>query len=120
MSKLLSSILSQVTWFPAGAAGNFPDGELRVLRLGGRAYGIRRELDGSWFAIELSCRHQGADLAAGVRDGSIVTCPRHGWRYDLATGACLTDPTQGLRTLEVRVEDGRVRLRTAELGDGPA
>ena len=47
--------------------------------------------------------------------GEIVECPRHGWRYDLRSGACLTDPSQPLRKLAVRVESGRVWVRTAPL-----
>jgi nitrite reductase/ring-hydroxylating ferredoxin subunit len=109
-----------VTWLRAGAIDDFPPGELRVLRLAGRVFGVRREPDGGWFAVELSCRHQGGDLSAGRREGSIATCPRHGWRYDLATGACLTHPLRPLRALAVDVAAGRVRIRTAGLAGGGA
>jgi len=60
---------------------------------------------GALVALEMSCKHQGADLTAGAFDGTIVTCPRHGWRYDLATGACLSPPNgPPLRRHAVRVE----------------
>lgn len=73
--------------------------------------GIRQAADGTVSALELACRHQGADLSAGQRDRdrtSIVTCPRHAWRYDLETGACLTDPALPLRSLLVRCESGKL------------
>lgn len=42
--------------------------------------------EGHWYAIDAMCAHQGGPLAQGlVRDGC-VTCPWHGWQYDLATG----------------------------------
>jgi nitrite reductase/ring-hydroxylating ferredoxin subunit len=104
-------------WLPAGPVEQFPEGEIRIRHLLGRAFGVRREAGGGWRAIELACRHQGADLTAGRRDGSIVVCPRHGWRYDLATGACLTDPSLPLRSLEVRIESGKVWIRSPPLGE---
>lgn len=97
-------------WLRIGTVGQFPIGELRIFRLLGRVCGVRREADGSWFALELACRHQGADLAVGSRTGSTVTCPRHGWSYDLADGRCLTAPDRPLRRLGIREEDGAVRL----------
>ena len=68
-----------------------------------------RRADGEISALELACRHQGADLSAGQREGRIVvTCPRHAWRYDLATGACLTEPGLPLRALAVKSEAGKL------------
>lgn len=100
-----------MTWIRIGTAADFPPGELHVRHLLGRPVGIRQDATGQISALELACRHQGADLSAGARDGkqgSIVTCPRHAWRYDLATGACLTEPTLPLRLLAVKHEAGKL------------
>lgn len=94
-----------------GRSEEFPPETLRVLRLLGRAVAVRRDATGVLTARELSCRHQGADLSAGIREGAVVTCPRHGWRYDLESGRCLTDPDFPLRSFEVSEEGGVVRLR---------
>ncbi|MBM4370860.1 MAG: Rieske 2Fe-2S domain-containing protein [Deltaproteobacteria bacterium] len=79
------------------------------LRLMGRPVGILRTSAGAPVARELSCKHQGADLSTGDRVGCIITCSRHGWRYDLATGECLL-PTGAppLREHAVAVQDGAV------------
>ncbi len=37
------------------------------------------------------------------REGEILTCPWHGWEFDLLTGDCITD-TRRLRTFPVKVE----------------
>lgn len=100
-----------MTWIRIGTAAEFTPGQLHVRHLMGRPVGVRQASDGTISAIELACRHQGADLSAGQREpglGSIVTCPRHGWRYDLATGACLTEPDLPLRPLAVKSEDGKL------------
>ncbi len=97
-----------MTWIRIGTAADFPPGELHVRHLLGRPVGIRQDAAGEISALELACRHQGADLSAGNRQGSIVTCPRHAWRYDLATGACLTEPELPLRPLAVRCDAGKL------------
>jgi len=38
------------------------------------------------FAIEDACNHAGASLSEGERDETCVTCPMHGYIFDLATG----------------------------------
>jgi len=79
------------------------------LKLIGKPVGILLTPDGLVVARELSCKHQGADLSAGDRKGTVVTCPRHGWEYDLATGECLV-PKEGasLREHPVVVDAGIV------------
>ena len=43
-------------------------------------------VDGVPYAIEDACNHAGASLAEGTRHGTCVTCPMHGYRFDLTTG----------------------------------
>jgi nitrite reductase/ring-hydroxylating ferredoxin subunit len=109
-----------VTWIRIGTAADFPSGELHVRHLLGRPVGIRQDGAGSFSAMELACRHQGADLSAAAREGAIVTCPRHGWRYDLESGACLTEPGLPLHRVEVRQDGEKLFLRLgSRLGPEP-
>ena len=41
---------------------------------------------GKYYAISGRCTHAGGDLSKGKLDGSIVTCPRHGSKFDVTTG----------------------------------
>jgi nitrite reductase/ring-hydroxylating ferredoxin subunit len=61
-------------------------------------------------AFDNACAHLGLELDDGtVRDG-VLTCVHHGFRYDLATGECLTASTVALQSHPVRVVDGRVQV----------
>ena len=87
----------------------------RTYKLLGRPVGVFKRPDGSFHAMEMACRHQGADLSGGsVRDG-VITCPWHGWRYDLATGSCVWGSSASLRAhrCEIRGGDIYVSLRPA-------
>lgn len=60
---------------------------------------------GTIYAFSDSCRHAGGSLSSGVLRDEIVTCPLHGWAYNVRTGKSLIPPV-GLRiqTYEVRIE----------------
>ena len=60
---------------------------------------------GNFFAIENTCKHRGGPLGEGGLEGNTVTCPLHGWEYDVTTGACLTNPAVKQKTYTVKVED---------------
>ncbi len=51
--------------------------------------------DGDYYAIGSRCTHRGGDLSKGKLEGCIVTCPRHGSRFDLKTGKCIAGPESG-------------------------
>jgi nitrite reductase (NADH) small subunit len=57
-----------------------------------------------YFAMDGICPHAGGPLGAGSLDGCVVTCPWHGWQFDVTTGAhCLSDRIRQT-TYPVRIE----------------
>lgn len=49
-------------------------------------------VDGTFYAIDGICAHAGGPVGKGELNGCIVTCPWHGWQYDVSTGRhCLTE-----------------------------
>ncbi len=66
------------------------------------------------FAIGNECPHQGGNLCDGWIEGEIVTCPLHGWEFDLRTGVCMTVPGERVPGYRVTVEDGAVHLESVE------
>jgi len=107
-----------VDYLRIGAAETFNSPEMTVLSLLGRRVGVWRDKTGEWQAMEMACRHQNGDLSQGSREGDIVTCPRHGWRYDLSSGACLTEAWARLRRYGIKVEKGGVWVSTRPLESG--
>jgi len=83
-------------------------------------------VDGDLFALENRCAHHGAPLCHGRvsgallpsapgeyrygREGRVLTCPWHGWEYDLETGKTLFDSGIWVRTFEACWEDGKAVL----------
>ena len=60
--------------------------------------------DGKFYALDNACQHHGGPLAEGMIAGTSVTCPWHGWQYDIPSGQCATDPSVKNQRFEVKVE----------------
>jgi nitrite reductase (NADH) small subunit len=67
-----------------------PLGEGRVVTIRGRRIALFHTASG-WFALDNACSHRGGPLADGILSDHCVTCPLHDRRFELATGAALTD-----------------------------
>ncbi len=65
-------------------------------------------IEGTFYAMSNVCLHRGGPLADGIVDGGAVTCPLHGWEYDVRTGRNLANPAARLKTYAVRVDGGRI------------
>ena len=62
-------------------------------------------VDGTFYAVEDLCTHDGGPLDQGELDGCRIMCPRHGALFDVTTGAALTLPAVvPLPTYAVRVD----------------
>jgi len=65
------------------------------------------------------CPHEDVDLADGDIEGSVVSCPGHGYHFDLITGRCTHDPTLCLRRFAV-ILDGDDLIIDIDLLSGPS
>jgi 3-phenylpropionate/trans-cinnamate dioxygenase ferredoxin subunit len=108
-----------------GAIADFVPGKPYRVEVAGQALAVVRKGD-RFYALRDRCLHQGARLSNGRvggtplpckpgeaigygRTGEILTCPWHGWEYDVCTGRSLANPEKvRVRTYPVRVEGGRV------------
>ena len=82
-----------------------PDGEGRVVEAGGKTLAIFN-VGGTSYAIDNTCAHRGGPLGEGDLDGTVVTCPWHGWRWDVTSGANANNPAVKVACFPVSVEGG--------------
>jgi nitrite reductase/ring-hydroxylating ferredoxin subunit len=89
-----------------GASGDFPEGALRRVEAGGLPVVVVRR-GGQLYAMGAVCSHAGGPLEEGELDGTIVTCPWHGSRFDMSNGHAQRGPaTFGQPRLIVRETGG--------------
>jgi 3-phenylpropionate/trans-cinnamate dioxygenase ferredoxin subunit len=78
---------------PVRVAGRteLPPGAKKLIDVDGRAIALFN-VDGSYYAIDDICTHDGGPLAEGELFGCEIQCPRHGARFDVRTGKALCMP----------------------------
>ena len=68
-------------------------------------------VNGTFYAIDNACPHAGGPLGEGkLKDGGIVECPWHGWRFDVTTGQRAGNPNFEVPCCTVRVVDGGIQI----------
>ena len=55
---------------------------IRELQLDGKVIALAN-VGGKLYAINNVCLHRGGPLGEGELGGQVVTCPWHGWQYDV-------------------------------------
>jgi nitrite reductase/ring-hydroxylating ferredoxin subunit len=94
-------------WIDIGAVQDFADGSATELIVAGRVVAVFK-LDGTHSALDGICPHQGGPLGKGTLTGCVLTCPWHGWQFDVRDGQSQLSPAVRQTTIETRVEADRV------------
>jgi 3-phenylpropionate/trans-cinnamate dioxygenase ferredoxin component len=90
-----------------GSADELAPGERRLVFVEGRSI-VLFNLDGTLHAVDNACPHNGASLAGGQLEGSLLRCPAHGLRFDLRTGCMPGVGGLCLKTFPVEVIEGQL------------
>jgi len=89
---------------PVAKVSEIPAGTTKTITVDGVPV-LLCNVDGTIYAVEDVCTHDGGALDQGRLDGACVECPRHGARFDVRTGAVMALPAViPLPTYAVRVE----------------
>lgn len=92
------------------STGDVAPGSAKLVEIGGQRIALFN-LDGSYFAIADTCTHRGGPLSEGWVEGEVVTCPWHGARFNVKTGAVMSPPApQGVLRYAVRVEGNDIEI----------
>jgi len=87
----------------AAMKSDVPEGSGKTVEVGGKKIALFLA-GGVYYAVDDTCKHLGGPIGEGFLEGERVTCPWHGWDYDLKTGQCVTNPRATLQTYPVKVE----------------
>lgn len=122
-------------WQAVGSVAEIPPGERKIVELDGQSIGIFN-VAGEYTAILNVCPHEFAPVCLGRvggttltsvpgewkwgREGEILSCPWHGWEFELLTGKALFGKRPRLRLFPIKVEEGQVFVSLIGSDRGPA
>lgn len=94
-------------WIPIAKAADLPAGSSGEFVAGDRMVALFN-VAGEFYALDGICPHQGGPLGKGMLAGCIVTCPWHGFQFDVTTGQHQTSKSLVHPKFAVKVENGEV------------
>lgn len=86
------------------------EGSMKLVNVGGKNI-LLAKYNGEVFGVSNQCSHMGCSLAMGKLNGYIVTCPCHGWSFDIRTGQSLTRKNRNLVSYECKIDNGKLHVK---------
>ena len=93
-----------------GKASEIPPGGTKVVQVRNHAIALFN-MGGAFYALDNTCPHQGGPLGEGYLEANgVISCPWHGWTFDLKTGVSPIDPDVRVACYPVRIVDGDILI----------
>jgi nitrite reductase/ring-hydroxylating ferredoxin subunit len=86
-----------------------PPGSAKTVEVNGKAIALFN-VQGTVYATDNTCLHQGGPLGEGELMGDVVVCPWHQWEYNVRTGELLGESSMKVATYPVQVEGDDVKV----------
>lgn len=108
---LQTTALPETVLLPAGATSDLPAGGRKLVFVPGGESLLLLNVEGAFHALENSCPHAGASMASGSCEGHVLSCPAHGLRFDVRSGACTASAAMAIPVYEVQEREGLLWIR---------
>jgi len=92
-----------MSFYEIAKADDIPEGTMKAVSIQDKEL-IVINYEGNYYAINRMCTHMSGDLSKGKLEGKIITCPRHGSRFDVTTGKSISGPRIGFLKLKTKDE----------------
>jgi nitrite reductase/ring-hydroxylating ferredoxin subunit len=101
---------SMSEFVPVAKVADVKPGECRTVMADGRELALFN-VGGKFYCLDNVCPHRGGPLGEGTLDGNVVTCPWHGWRFDVTTGVSPVVPTAKVEKFDCVIEGNDVKVK---------
>lgn len=91
----------------AAKQSEIPVGTVREVHLQGQTIALAN-VAGKFYALNNTCLHRGGPLGQGELSGTVLTCPWHGWQYQVSTGQVTFNPEMRVATYPVELRGDEV------------
>jgi len=88
-----------------GTSTDLAEGRGREIVVEGRRLALFK-VNGEFYVVTNQCLHRGGPLSEGELNDYKVTCPWHGWKYDVRNGSFDIIPTLKVKSFPVTEKDG--------------
>jgi nitrite reductase/ring-hydroxylating ferredoxin subunit len=90
-----------------------PPGQCKTVSVNGTDVALYN-VGGTFYATANACPHRGGSLGEGLLEDRLITCPWHGWQFDVTTGCLVNNPQAKVQTYTVQVNGDDVVIALAD------
>lgn len=90
--------------------GDIPEGHGIVVNIQDGKQIALFKINGAIYALDNACPHMGGPLGEGEIEGDVVTCPWHGWQFDVRNGENVNGMGDNATSLKISVRNDAVFL----------
>ena len=96
-------VVESLGFVSVAETAEIPSGKMKIVKLEEKEILIAN-VNGKYYAIGNRCTHAGGNLSNGSLEGSVVTCPKHGAKFDVTTGKVVSGPKVLFLRLKIKDE----------------
>ena len=100
-------INSTASWHAVGALNDFVVADTKRLKCASRELFVYRS-DSGFKVYDSRCPHQVTNIPHLALENNCLTCPKHQWKFDITSGACIEKGTQPLKEFKTKQENDQL------------
>ena len=104
------NIIDNIAWQDIININDLKENDITVVNFDERIFFIFKENE-KLLVFDNCCPHQSTSIPKSGLNGTVVTCPKHGWKFDLKSGECIERGDKGMNKYETKIEDNRLFIR---------
>ncbi len=98
-----------MSYVSAAKIKDVKEGEGKTVSVNGQEVALFN-VEGKFHAIDNSCVHKGGPLGEGMLEGDVVTCPWHGWKYNVKTGVSPVKSSVSVKAFKTKVVGDEIQV----------
>jgi len=102
----LGALIAEEQWHDIAGIEQLAEGASRLVHDQRELFVYRQ--GASVRVFDSRCPHQLTNIPESALAGFELTCPKHGWRFDVRSGDCIAKGNRGMSEYETKVEAGRL------------
>lgn len=88
---------------------DIPSGQTKIVDVKGNPVAVAN-INGNFYAFLNVCPHRGGPVGEGEIEGTVITCPWHGWAFDVTTCVNTMNPMAKLTKFDLKVENNEIKI----------
>lgn len=99
--------MTETSWVIAANIKDLKDNNIKAVKVKDKSIILIKKGE-NVYALSNKCPHMGCPLSSGTIMDSFISCPCHGWRFDIETGFYINSKDYSLISYTVKIENGNV------------